>query len=102
MEIGLYHYLTVAAALFALGLINVATRKNAIGILLGIELILNAASINFVAFSQFSEGSISGQVMSVFIITLAAAETVVALAIVVAVWRRFNSIDAEKISRMKL
>ena len=59
MEIGLVHYLTVAAVLFGLGLLTVMTRKNAVGILLGVELILNAAALNFVAFNHFVAGGIS-------------------------------------------
>ncbi|RMH42868.1 MAG: NADH-quinone oxidoreductase subunit NuoK [Deltaproteobacteria bacterium] len=95
MDVGLTHYLVVSAALFAIGLFTVATRTSAVAILMGVELLLNAASINFVAFSHFVEGGIGGQVFSVFIIVLAAAEAAVALAIVLAVYRHFRSIDAD-------
>ncbi len=79
MEIGLVHYLSVAAVLFGLGLFTVMTRKNSVGILLGVELILNAAALNFVAFSHYVEGNVGGQVFAVFIIVLAAAEAAIAL-----------------------
>jgi NADH-quinone oxidoreductase subunit K len=93
-EIGLSHYLVVSAVLFALGLITVATRRNAVAILMGVELILNAANINFVAFSHFVSGAIGGQVFAVFVVVLAAAEAAVALAIVLAIFRSFQTIDA--------
>jgi NADH-quinone oxidoreductase subunit K len=92
--IGLGHYLTVSALLFGLGLYTVATRRNAVAILMGVELVLNAAGLNFVAFGHFSHGGISGQVFTVFIIVMAAAEAAVALAIVLAIFRQFRSIDA--------
>ena len=92
MNVGLSHYLVVSAALFALGLFTVSTRTSAVAILMGVELILNAASLNFVAFSHFVEGGIGGQVFSVFIIVLAAAEAAVALAIVLNVFHLFHSI----------
>jgi NADH-quinone oxidoreductase subunit K len=94
LEIGLRHYLVVAAALFGLGLFTVATRRNAVAILMGVELILNSANINFVAFSHFVAGAVGGQLFAVFVVVLAAAEAAVALAIVLAVFRGFRTIDA--------
>src|ERR1044071_6580921 len=96
MEIGLVHYLSVAAVLFGLGLVTVMTRKNAVGILLGVELILNAAALNFVAFEHFIAGGVSGQVFTVFIIVLAASEAAIALAIVLQVYRSYRSIMADR------
>jgi len=93
LDIGLHHYLLVSGILFALGVLTVATRRNAVAILMGVELILNAANLNFVAFSHFVEAKVGGQVFAVFIILLAAAEAAVALAIVLAVFRGFRSID---------
>ena len=100
-QIGLSHYLIVSGLLFAIGLLTVATRKNAIAILMGVELILNAASLNFVAFSHYVQGAIAGQVMSVFVILLAAAEAAIALAVVLAIFRSFRAIDVEETSTLR-
>lgn len=101
MDVGLTHYLVVSAALFAIGLFTVSTRTSAVAILMGVELILNAASLNFVAFSHFVEGGVNGQVFSVFIIVLAAAEAAIALAIVLAVFRHFRTINAEDTTTLR-
>ena len=93
--------LVVAAALFCCGLYTVMTRRNAVAILMGVELILNAAALNFVAFSHYVEGAITGQVFGVFIIVLAAAEAAIALAIVLAIFRHFHAIDAEETSTLR-
>ena len=93
--IGLEHFLTVSLLIFALGLYTVLTRKNAIGILMGIELILNAANINYIAFARYGGASIDGQVFAVFVIMLAAAEAAIGLAIVLGVYQNFESIDVE-------
>ena len=98
---GLHHYLVVSAVLLAVGLFTVATRRNAVAILMGVELILNAGSLNFVAFSHFVHGSITGQVFSVFIIVLAAAEAAIALSIVLSIFRHFRAIDAEETSTLR-
>ena len=87
MTIGLHQFLFVGAVLFCLGLYTVCTRKNAVAILMGIELVLNAAGLNLVAFSHFVETGLKGQVFTVFVITLAAAEATIALAIVVGIHR---------------
>lgn len=101
MEIGLVHYLSVAAALFGFGLLTVMTRKNAVGILLGVELLLNAAALNFVAFEHFVVGGVGGQIFTVFIIVLAASEAAIALAIVLTVYRNFRTIMADRLTSMK-
>jgi NADH-quinone oxidoreductase subunit K len=101
MEVGLIHYLTVGAALFGLGLFTVMTRKNAVGILLGVELILNAAALNFIAFDHFVAGGVAGQVFTVFIIVLAASEAAIALAIVLQVYRNHRSIMADQLTSLK-
>src|SRR5258706_2561547 len=72
--ITLPHYLTVSAALFTLGLLGVLTRRNAVNVLMGIELILNSANLNLVAFSRFGPGNLQGQLFAVFVIVIAAAE----------------------------
>ena len=85
--IGLQHYLVVSAALFSLGLLGVLTRRNAVNVLMGIELILNSANINLVAFSRYGIGNMQGQLFSVFVIVIAAAEVAVALAIILTLYR---------------
>jgi NADH-quinone oxidoreductase subunit K len=95
--IGLPHFLIVGAALFALGMVTVVTRRNAVGILMGVELILNAANLNFIAFNHFvaPAGSLTVQVFSIFVIVLAAAEAAIALAIVLAIYQTFRTIDVQ-------
>jgi len=102
VEIGLVEYLSVAAVLFGLGLFTVMTRKNAVGILLGVELILNAASINFMAFNRFlAPHPAVGQVITLFIMAVAAAEAAIALSIIVAVYRRQKSINVEHATELR-
>lgn len=101
MAIGLQHFLVVGAVLFGLGLFTVITRRNAVGILLGVELILNAAALNFVAFEQFVAGGTSGQVFTVFIIILAASEAAIALAIVLQVYRGYRSILSDRWTELR-
>jgi NADH-quinone oxidoreductase subunit K len=96
LDVGLPHFLVLSAALFALGMMTVATRRNAVAILMGVEMILNSANVNFVAFSHYVQGAIGGQVFAVFIIVLAAAEAAIALAIVLAIYRSFRTIDAHE------
>ncbi len=101
LELDLQHYLIVSAAMLSLGLFTVLSRRNAIVILMGVELILNAAALNFVAFSRYVAQSISGQLMTLFIIVLAAAEAAVALAIVLAIFRNFQTVNVNQIDRLK-
>jgi NADH-quinone oxidoreductase subunit K len=101
VTVSLHHYLTVAAVLFGLGLFTVLTRRHAVGILLGVELILNAAALNFVAFEHYGHGGVAGQVFSVFIIVLAASEAAIALAIVLQVYRGFRSIVADDLTDLR-
>ena len=87
-------YLLIAASLFSMGIYGVITRKNAIAILMGIELILNSANINFIAFNRFSGlNSLDGHVFAIFVIVLAAAEAAVALAIVINLFKNIGSVD---------
>src|ERR1700694_932707 len=96
-SIGLPHFLVVGAVLFALGMVTVVTRRNAVGILMGVELLLNAANLNFIAFNHFVDGDhLTGQVFSIFVIVLAAAEAAVGLAIVLAIFQTFKTIDVEE------
>lgn len=101
LKIGLNHFLILSAVLFGIGLLTVATRRNAVAVLMGVELILNAAALNFVAFSHYVEGGIGGQVFAVFVIVLAAAEAAIALAIVLAIFRHFRSIDSVDTSTLR-
>jgi NADH-quinone oxidoreductase subunit K len=103
MTIGLMHFLVVAAILFALGFYTVVTRKNAVGILMGVELILNAANLNFVAFSRYGAVAnvTAGQVFPIFGIMIAAAEAAVGLAIVLAIFQNWGSIDTEKTTALR-
>ncbi|MBK36160.1 MAG: NADH-quinone oxidoreductase subunit NuoK [Gemmatimonadetes bacterium] len=95
--IGLTHYLVVAAILFSLGVLAVSTRRNAISVLMGVELILNAGNINLVAFSKFSDVGISGQLFALFVIILAAAEAAVALAIVLNIYRNHHTVTVDRL-----
>jgi NADH:ubiquinone oxidoreductase subunit K len=106
-DIGLQHYLIVAAILFVSGLLTILVKRNAIGILMGVELILNAANVNLVAFNRFSWAGtqasplLSGQIFAVFVIVLAAAEAAVALAIFLNFYNNFSSIDVERAQNLK-
>jgi NADH-quinone oxidoreductase subunit K len=101
MIVGLSHYLTVAAILFTLGIFGIfINRKNVIVILMSVELILLAVNINLVAFSSFL-GDLVGQVYALIVLTVAAAEAAIGLAIVVAFYRNRGSIAVEDINMMK-
>ncbi len=99
--IGLHHYLIISAALFSLGVMGVLTRRNAVNVLMGIELILNSANLNLVAFSRFSAGNLNGQVFAVFIIVIAAAEAAVGLAIVLSMYRLLKSVNLDQADTLK-
>jgi NADH-quinone oxidoreductase subunit K len=98
---GLVQYLFVSALLFSIGLFAVLTRKNAIAVLMGIELILNSANLNFVAFSKFVTGDLNGHLFAMFVIVLAAAEAAVALAIVLTIYRTFHNVDVDMLTDLK-
>jgi NADH:ubiquinone oxidoreductase subunit K len=99
--ITLQHYLIVSAALFSLGLLGILTRRNAINVLMGIELVLNSANLNLVAFSRFGTGGINGQLFAVFVIVVAAAEVAVALAIVLTLYRLLKSVNLDQADSLK-
>ena len=101
LHVGLQHFLVVGALLFSLGLLTVATRRNAVAVLMGVELILNGANVNFVAFNHYVVGGVSGQIFALFIIVLAAAEAAVGLAIVLAIFQTFRSIDVRLADTMR-
>jgi NADH-quinone oxidoreductase subunit K len=99
---GLTPYLIVSAALFALGAYAALTRRNAVALLMGVELMLNAANLNFVAFWRYlAPASMEPQVFVIIGATVAAAEAAVGLAIILNVYRRFNTIEVGEIDRMK-
>jgi NADH:ubiquinone oxidoreductase subunit K len=100
--ITLDHYLVLAALLFALGVFAVVTRRNGVAILMGVELMLNAANINLVAFNKFAApGAVQGQIFALIVITLAACEAAVGLALVLAAYRAFETVDVDEIDVMK-
>jgi NADH-quinone oxidoreductase subunit K len=97
----LTHFLAVGALLFGLGLVTVATRRNAVGVLMGIELILNGANVNLVAFNRYVTGGVDGHVFALFVIVLAAAEAAVGLAIVLTIYQSFRTIDVRIADTMR-
>lgn len=101
LQVGLTHFLVVSTILFSLGIYGIITRKNAVMVLMGIELILNAANINFVAFSKYGNLGINGQIVALFVIILAAAEAAIALAIVLNVYKTFANVNVDEIDNLK-
>jgi NADH-quinone oxidoreductase subunit K len=98
--VGLQAYLTLAAVVFCIGLFGVITRRNAIGLLLGIELMLNAVNINLVAFARFS-GNVAGMVFTVFTICITVAEAALGLAIVILLFRIRRTVTADQLDLLK-
>ena len=101
MEVTLTHFLVVSSVLFCLGIYGIITRKNAVMVLMGIELILNASNINFIAFSRFGNFGLQGQLIALFVIVLAAAEAAVALAIVLNVYKTFVNVNVDEIDSLR-
>jgi len=101
MNVGLQHYLVVSAILFCLGLLGVIVRRNLLIIYMGLELMLNAANLALVAFSRFND-NLDGQVFVFFVITVAAAEVAVGLALIVALYRKRQTAHVEDLTLMKL
>ncbi|MDR7483196.1 MAG: NADH-quinone oxidoreductase subunit NuoK [Armatimonadota bacterium] len=102
MQVGLSHYLVVSALLFCLGLYAVLSRRNAVAILMGIELMLNATNINLVAFNKYvAPAAFSGQVFALVVITLAACEAGVGLALVMAAYRNLETVHVDQINVLK-
>jgi len=106
--VGLNHYLVLGAFLFVCGLLSIMLKRNAIGILMGVELVLNAANLNLVAFNRFSHATsadgkpiLDGQIFAIFVIVLAAAEAAVALAIFLNYYNNFSTIDVERAQNLK-
>ena len=101
MTLELIHFLAVAAILFMLGIIAIISRQNAIGILIGVELMLNAANLNLIAFARFSDAGMNGQVFALFVILLAACEAAVGVALIINLFARFGDIDIHKADTTK-
>ncbi len=95
------HFVVLSAVLFATGLFCVVTRRNALGILMGIELILNSANVNYVAFARYSQSGYDGQIFAIFVIMLAAAEAAIGLAIVLGIYQAFETIDVDATDRLR-
>jgi NADH-quinone oxidoreductase subunit K len=105
MQVPLSWYLVVAAALFCIGLYGVLSRRNAIGILMGVELMLNAVNVNLIAFWRYIEAvraTMAGQVFAIIVITVAAAEAAVGLALIIAIYRNRRTVDVTKVDQLKL
>ena len=100
VHVGLNHYLVLGAILFSLGVLGVLVRRNALVILMCIELMLNAVNLNFVAFAKYTN-NIDGQVMVFFVMTIAAAEAAVGLAIAVNIYKRFKDVNISRFENLK-
>jgi NAD(P)H-quinone oxidoreductase subunit 4L len=102
MEIQLEYFLLLAAALFCIGIYGLITSRNAVRVLMSVELLLNAVNLNLMGFSNYLDPSgIKGQIFTVFVITIAAAEAAVGLAIVLAIYRNRETIDMERFNLLK-
>jgi len=101
MNIPIEHYLILSALLFCLGLLAVLTRRNTIVVLMGIELMLNAANVNLIGFARNDTNHPAGQMFTLFVIVIAAASAAVALAIVLNVYDRYRTVNLDEINEMK-
>ena len=100
-DVGLEAYLMVGAVLFVCGVVCMATKRNAIGVLMGVELVLNGANVNFVAFARYTPLGLDGQATALFVIVLAAAEAAVALAIALNYYNNHLTIDVDRGSELQ-
>lgn len=99
--VGLPHFLVVSAVLFSIGIFIMITRRHGIMMLMGLELILNAANLNLIAFSRYVETGIRGQTFAIFVIILAAAEAAIALAIILSIYTHLAKINLDELTAMK-
>ncbi|GAA4442793.1 NADH-quinone oxidoreductase subunit NuoK [Ravibacter arvi] len=95
------HFLLVGCTLFSIGLAVAVTKKNAIGVLLGLELMLNAVNLNLVAFSRHDPAHLQGQLFALFVMVVAVCEVAIALAIILRVFDHFKTVDPDQINRLK-
>ncbi len=101
MTVGLTHFLVLAAVLFCGGIYTMMTKRNAIGILIGVELILNSASLNLIAFDRYlGPGRVDGQITALFVIVIAAAEAALAVGICITVYKNLATVDVDKASQL--
>lgn len=98
---GITSYLIISFILFLAGLLTAASKRNIIGIFMGIELILNSAALNFAAFSKLTARSLDGQLVSLFVIVLAATEAAIALALLLAIYKRYRDINADNLTTLR-
>jgi NADH-quinone oxidoreductase subunit K len=99
---GAGHWLVLSAVLFSIGLYGLLSRRNAVGVLMAVELMLNSGALNFVVFNRYvAPGGVDGQMMAIFVIAVAAAEVVVGMAIFVALFRRRATVDVTRMDIMK-
>ena len=99
---GVFHWLVVSTLLFSIGIYGVLTRRNAVGILMSVELLLNSGALNFVVFDKYvAPGAVDGEIMAIFIIAVAAAEVVAGMAIFVALFRDRRTVDVTAMDMMK-
>ncbi len=101
MTVGLTHFLVLSAILFSLGILALTTRRNAILMLMGIELMLNAANINLIAFARYQGLDLHAHVAALFVIILAAAESAVALAIILHMFKTWSTVNADQVGDLK-
>jgi NADH-quinone oxidoreductase subunit K len=101
IHVGLTHFLFISSILFSLGIFGIVTRRNAVMVLMGIELMLNAANINFIAFARYGNFGLQGQIMALFVIVIAAAEAAIALAIVLNIYKTFSTVNVDEIDTLK-
>lgn len=101
MHIDLIHYLIIGAILFSLGMFTIITRKNAIMVLMGLELVLNSANINFIAFARYGGMNIEGHIAAIFVIILAAAEAAIALAIILNIYQNFKHVNVDEVDNLR-
>ena len=101
LEPTLQHYLVLAAVLFLLGIFILMTRRHGVRLLMGIELILNSANINLVAFNYYVADGLHGHIFVIFVIILAAAEAAVALAIILSIYQQYANVDIDRMSAMR-
>ncbi len=101
IEVGLNHFLVVSTLLFSMGIYGIVTRKNAVMVLMGVELILNSANINFIAFTRFGNFGLQGHLIALFVIVLAAAEAAIALAIVLNIYKTLSTVNIDEVDSLK-
>ncbi|AFH49337.1 NADH dehydrogenase I subunit K [Ignavibacterium album JCM 16511] len=101
VTVGLTHFLIISTLLFSMGIYAIITRKNAVMVLMGVELVLNSANINFIAFSRFGNFGFNGQLIALFVIVLAAAEAAIALAIVLNIYKNLSTVNVDEVDNLK-